>query len=239
MLSVEEVLEVAAMTLARATESVSLVSAPTGGTVRLKHVDLVALDQFRALVIAVLEGNIVRQHLVVSATELRQDTLSVTATVFNHDLPGKGPAELRALQEGATGLEKLFLEALVAVLDSVALHSDSVVVHDGVRNLLRQPEFDDVSRLQQVLDVLEEESVLRNLLSNLDLQGEIQVIIGEENGLEQLRSCSMVLTRYQAGDGAWGTVAVLGPTRMHYSHIAPRLRLVARRLGQAIERVTG
>jgi heat-inducible transcriptional repressor len=117
---------------------------------------------------------------------------------------------------------------------------DTVVIHDGVRNLLRHPEFGDVVRLQQVLDIVEEEHALGQLLASLDLAKAVRgvhVLIGAENELEQLRGCSLVLTTYRAGDAARGTIGVLGPTRMRYSQVSPRVRYVSQRVGQALERL--
>ena len=57
--------------------------------------------------------------------------------------------------------------------------------------------------------------------------------------VEQLRACSLVLTTYRAGDTRRGTIGVLGPTRMRYSQVAPRLRYVSLRVGQALDRLLG
>jgi heat-inducible transcriptional repressor len=117
-----------------------------------------------------------------------------------------------------------------------------MVVHDGVRNLLRQPEFGDVLRLQQVLDVVEEERVLGQVLASLEIDspgGVVQMVIGAENDLVQLHGCSLVLTTYRAGETRRGSIGVLGPTRMRYPQVAPRLRYISQRVGEAIERMLG
>jgi heat-inducible transcriptional repressor len=124
-------------------------------------------------------------------------------------------------------------------MTQVDARQDTVVVHDGVRNLLHQPEFGDVERLQQVLDVVEEERALSQLLTSLEVDQGVNIVIGAENENEQLRACSLVLTTYRAGDTRRGTIGVLGPTRMRYSQVAPRLRYVSLRVGQAIDRLLG
>jgi heat-inducible transcriptional repressor len=65
----------------------------------------------------------------------------------------------------------------------------------------------------------------------------VTVVIGTESGISQLTGCSLVLTTYRAGEGRGGTVGVLGPTRMPYSQVAPRVRFVADRVGEAVTRV--
>jgi heat-inducible transcriptional repressor len=250
---VEELLESAAMVLALVTDSVSIVTGPQAVTARLKHVDFVSLDPRLALLILVLEGNLIRQQPVALGHEATQAELSTLAAQLNGDLAGLDSSEIdarRAAPEGdpRLGLRDDLIGHILTFMRAVDARQDTVVVHDGVRNLLRQPEFGDVVHLQQVLDVVEEERVLGQVLASLEadmgtgggagVHG-VQVVIGAENDLEQLHGCSLVLTTYRAGETRRGSIGVLGPTRMRYQQVAPRLRYVSQRVGEAIERMLG
>jgi heat-inducible transcriptional repressor len=244
---VEELLEQAAMTLALVTDAVSIVTGPQAETARLKHVDFVSLDPRHALLILVLEGNLIRQQPVPLAQEATQEELSTVAAQLNGDLAGLGTQEIEAhpAPEGlpTAALRRELVGHILTFMRAVDARQDTVVVHDGVRNLLRQPEFGDVERLQQVLDVVEEERVLGQVLASLEVSGEgisgVHIVIGAENDLEQLHGCSLVLTTYRAGETRRGSIGVLGPTRMRYPQVAPRVRYVSQRVGQAIERMLG
>lgn len=235
--TVEELLEVTAGVLARATESVALVSAPVGGHSQMKHLDFVALDDHRILLVVVLEGNVIRQQVVSTHRLVTQEGLSAMARIFNGELRGATQSQIRTTAATYRGVERLLLDSLCAMLRSIDESADSLVVHDGVRNLIRQPEFGDAHKLQQVLDVVEEEAMLREVLLGLSPDDEIHIVIGEENGIEELQHCSIVMTSYGAGEGRRGTIAALGSTRMRYSQVRPRLRLAAQTLGTAIERM--
>jgi heat-inducible transcriptional repressor len=52
-------------------------------------------------------------------------------------------------------------------------------------------------------------------------------MIGGEGEWEELRDCSMVLTRYGAPGFAIGALGVLGPTRMAYGRTISTVRYVA------------
>jgi heat-inducible transcriptional repressor len=251
---VEELLESAAMVLALVTDSVSIITGPQAVTARLKHVDFVSLDPRLALLILVLEGNLIRQQPVALSHEATQAELSTLAAKLNGDLAGLDSTQIdgrRAAPEGepTPALRAELIDHILTFMRAVDARQDTVVVHDGVRNLLRQPEFGDVVHLQQVLDVVEEERVLGQVLASLEadtgtagsgagVHG-VQVVIGAENDLEQLRGCSLVLTTYRAGETRRGSIGVLGPTRMRYPQVAPRLRYVSQRVGEAIERMLG
>jgi heat-inducible transcriptional repressor len=251
-MGVENLLEAAAQVLARLTEGVSIVTGPQATTARLKHVDFVSLDPRHALVILVLEGNLIRQQPVMLGEEATQEELSRIAAQLNRELAGRDSNEIDAQRaapedEPAPALRADLIDHILTFMRAVDARQDTVVVHDGVRNLLRQPEFGDVERLQQVLDVVEEERVLGQVLASLEVDSGtggagvrgVQMVIGAENGMEQLRGCSLVLTTYRAGETRRGSIGVLGPTRMRYPQVAPRLRYVSQRVGEAIERMLG
>ena len=204
-----------------------------------------AAEQLMILVL-LLEGNQLQQHVLPLSLAADQDELSRLAGELNAELRGLGPAEIEAHPWRGDGsphpLRAEVVGELVRAMRAGGADQDTVVIHDGVRNLLRQPEFGDVVRLQQVLDIVEEERALGQLLASYDLGKAVRgvhVVIGAENEVEQLRGCSLVLTTYRAGDSARGTIGVLGPTRMRYSQVSPRVRYVSQRVGQALERLLG
>jgi heat-inducible transcriptional repressor len=247
-MGVDELLEHAAQVLAVVTDAVSIVTGPQAVTARLKHVDFVSLEPRHALLILVLEGNLIRQQPVELGREATQEELSTQAARLNGELAGLDTSAIEAQRPAAEGepapaLRDELIAHILTFMRAVDSRQDTVVVHDGVRNLLRQPEFGDVERLQQVLDVVEEERVLGQVLASLELDGQgvrgVQMVIGAENDLAQLHGCSLVLTTYRAGETRRGSIGVLGPTRMRYPQVAPRLRYVSQRVGQAIERMLG
>ena len=239
----EETLEMAARALALVTDAVSMVTGPRAVGARVKHIDLVSLDPQHALVLLVLEGNLIRQQPVALSRDADQAELSQLAQRLNADLLGLSSSEIAALdlggREARGSLRREVVGAVVTFMTAVDERQDTLVVHDGVRNLLHQPEFGDVSRFQEVLDLLEEERVLGEMLAAIEGDHGTQIMIGRETGVEQLSQCSLVMTTYRVGAQRWGTLGVLGPTRMQYSAVAPRVRYVATRVGEALSRTLG
>jgi heat-inducible transcriptional repressor len=236
----EETLEVAARALALATDAVSMVTGPRSLGARLKHLDLISLEPRHVLVLVVLEGNLIRQQPIALPREAGQAELSGIAQLINGALEGADSRQVAATParaaEAASSLWAEIVAAIAALMESVDAGQDTLVVHDGVRNLLHQPEFGDVGRFQEVLDLLEEERVLGEMLAAIETDHGTQIMIGRETGLEQLRQCSLVMTTYRVGAQRWGSLGVLGPTRMQYSQVAPRVRYVATRVGDSLSR---
>lgn len=87
----------------------------------------------------------------------------------------------------------------------------------GLANVLRQPEFaTDSIRASQVIEVLERNDRFVDLLQKLNIDDKVKIFIGKENILEQIQSCSLMVTKYNV-EGYEGFFGLLGPTRMKYA----------------------
>lgn len=90
-------------------------------------------------------------------------------------------------------------------------------IYLGLSSVLKQPEFHDTMTASQVIEILENDDRFLRILNQLEIGEEPKIFIGEEDMLEQIKSCSMIVTRYNC-EGFDGYFGVLGPTRMRYSY---------------------
>ena len=224
----QAIVERLATTVAAATGNAAVASAPHGAQARVKHIDLVSLEPQDVLLITLVEGNLIRQQVLRVSRATDQAELSRVAGKLNRELTGKDREQVAVeLERAAEGLQKELLQKLLAVLALFEQGGDTLVVHDGVRNLLRQPEFAHAAQLQEVLEVLEETQHLAALLQQLVGDSDLQVVIGSENVSSQLRSCAVILTTYGPSNRMKGVLGVVGPTRMEYGQVLGRLKVAA------------
>ncbi len=235
--SLEGVLEKAAMVLAQITGNVSLVTAPETSEARIKHIDLVSLEPTSTLVILVLEGNVIKQQIVNLERATSQEDLSRMAAMLNRKVRGHSGPDLstRISQLGPDRSEqRKILEKVLESIKAYQSQRQTVVLHDGVRNLLRQPEFVEVSRLEELLELIEQGAQLAAILQQVAFEKDVEIIIGRENTSSGLRECSLVLTTYRMAERLRGTIGVVGPTRMLYGQVVARVRLVSQTTSEAL-----
>jgi heat-inducible transcriptional repressor len=112
------------------------------------------------------------------------------------------------------------------------------VYRDGLTHVLGEPEFGEVEIARNALRVLEERSLLEDLITRTvftEESGGVQVLIGGEGTWEELRDCTVVLARYGAPGMASGALGVLGPIRMPYGRNVSTVRFMARLLSDLVE----
>ena len=232
---VEAILELSAATLSRLSDNVALVTGPAEGSSRLARAQLMSTRPGYALVVVVGSGRRAQQRTVEVDPALDQESLNTLTEVLNRAGAGMTADELEAFPMPEVVPRAVVLE-VAAGLRQLENRS-ALVLHDGVRNLVRNPEFEDPNRLRLVLEVLEAQRILAAVVSQLAPQSGVQVVIGHENSLEELQDCSLVLASYRVGTQLWGTVGVVGPTRIRYARVAARLQLISQVTGEALARV--
>jgi heat-inducible transcriptional repressor len=227
---VDRWMRLAASVLAHQSQGASLVTSPHTEKPRFKHLELIATQGRQVLMVLVLAGGQVRQQMLSLAEPVSQDQLSATAA--NLSLLGQS-LDIEQISALAPQMDVLGQDVIKLILEDMHHSGDILggeVYRDGLTNVLSEPEFAEVDVARRALRILEERSLLEDLLTRTVLTTNmdgVQVLIGGENTWEELSDCSVVLARYGAPGYATGAIGVLGPIRMAYGRTISTVRFVA------------
>jgi heat-inducible transcriptional repressor len=234
--AMEQWFQLAAAVLAHSVSNFAVVTSPRSNETRLRHVQLVPLQEMTALLVVVLNEARIRQQVIALREPHDESDLLVATGRINERFAGLSLTELSGLPEPAGELDAMIVRAVAELMDqeSVALGD---VFRDGVREVLSQPEFARSDRMLDIIDILEQRTLSAAIPIRQLGDGAISVVIGNENSNESLRECSVVVARYGRDGGPSGVVAVLGPTRMRYSRTIPTVRYLAALLGEMTQQL--
>jgi len=101
----------------------------------------------------------------------------------------------------------------------------------GQARLLHQPEYRDIDKAQRMMTTLDEDALV-NLPAVMQNANGTRVLVGPENVAEELKDTSVVMTKFDIGDGLQGMIGVVGPTRMDYAKVTARLSYFAESLSK-------
>lgn len=223
-LDLDQWMRLSAAILARTSRSASFVTAPLARANRFKHLQLIATQGRLVLLVLVLGSGDVKQQMLALAEPLSQARLSAAADHLNAILLD---ADYEDVVQRANSLDTLEQE-VARLLADILLRADnrpiSDVYRDGLVNILE----DEGTR--HAIRLLEERTLLASVLADTHMdapEGGVQVVIGGDGRWEELRDCTMILSRYGVTESFYGTVAVVGPTRMPYDRNVAAVRYVA------------
>ena len=223
--------------LAAMTKYTSVVTMPQLRRVELKHVQLVPLDQKSAVMILVVDGNIVRNHIIPLAGPVSDRKLYEVSDVLNKELCGRAidDINLPLIQKikKECGLDSDTMESLLNAINDTLQHSaDTDVFTAGTTNILNFPEFSDIARARSLMEFFEQKDQVLHMIrledEDDDSKTGLKIRIGTENTIEQLHDCSIVTANYRYNDSSVGSISVVGPMRMNYNMVVSALENLMR-----------
>lgn len=235
----EDALRKTASLLSTLTDHAAVVFAAALDQNTVRHVELVRLSGDKAMILLVTDTGRVANHVVLIPEALDNVQLDQTAEMLNRVVGGV--ALERAPATIAAALDRFPLELRNAV-GTVARALDEELVErateriwlEGTSNIVDEQKFSDLETVRQVIGALEHRRLVLEVLAHALGSDRVSVTIGNENLLEQMRECSVVIAPYGAEGNVVGSLAIVGPTRMDYRRSMAAVHEVASALGRML-----
>ena len=243
----EEILKLVVRMLANNTQYTTMISSPSYKGNKVKFIQLSKLNPRQLLNVVVIDGNIVKNHIIDLNEEIDEETMLKLNLLLNTRLNGLTLADINlGLISNIKEEAGIHTEIVNEVLDTIAeviraeTDEDMKIYTSGATNIFRYPELADGERAAQLISALEEKDSLAGFLddANTDETG-IQVYIGEESPVESIKDCSVVTATYDLGDGLQGTIGIIGPKRMDYERVMDNLKTVRATLNDVFKKNPG
>ncbi len=236
-LELNEWLRLAASVTARTAHNAALVSAPRAYDSRLKHVQLIGVQERWALLVIVTQDGTIKEQMLALDEPQTQDDLTTVSNRLNSLLTNLNWKQIETrLRDWPEDPNKVVAGRMMESLKALDRAQDAQVYRDGLVNILNQPEFSDIERVRQVVQVIENGQSITNIFPEvLSNDGKaVQVIIGGDNRFEDLRMLSVVLGRYGIDGQVAGVVGIVGPTRMEYGRSISTVQYISQLLSGLI-----
>lgn len=231
----DKVLDKVARLVSQATDLPAYTMASRRGGATVKRFEVLMAEAGSFILVVMTDSDVVKNKLIKLPLNIGPSELQLLSAVLNASMTGltadQFTSELldRVIRNAgaAASLVPVVVDFTAEVLRS---QQDTEVALRGQVRLLRQPEYQDVGKAQEILTSLDEETI-----SSLPavMGGEkTQILVGPENVAQELRDTSVVMTKFDIGEGMQGLIGVVGPTRMDYAKVTARLSYFAENLSQ-------
>lgn len=221
--NIDDIFQSTAKILSRMTQNVSMVLTNQQRIANFCYLKFLPLDSQHAILCIVaddgsIDTNVVDIPLGMSSEEMDYLAGKMSKLLEDRNLSDISVEILQNVHTDVVEDKLIFSSLLQAVRKMTGRRQEQKVFLGGTKQLLNQPEFRDVERVRNLLGILEEEKVLKDLLQGGEDSG-LKVTIGSENKFTGIQDCSMVQATYRLNGQIVGTMAVLGPTRMEYGKV--------------------
>lgn len=220
ILKIDEVFQTTAKILSKMTNNLSVVTASQGGPqTKLNYVKFLPLDSERAILLLVTQDGAIENGIINIPEGVTFEDLDSIAIKISNKLRGTPLNDIHSemLQDMDTGTHSGLLKIIKHINEE---KTENKVFLGGATQMLKHPEFNNLERMRELLQMLEERRLLSDILSTSPNEKlGIQISIGAENKFAGIQDCSVVRATYNIDGQFAGTLAVLGPTRMEYAKV--------------------
>jgi len=237
-IEIDRWLNLASTLIAGLVENVAIVTKPKTPACKLKHVELVALQDSLALLIVVLYGAKVRQQLIKFETSLAQTELMAVSSKLNDTFASLNSSYISAKDAELPPAERQVMDCVINMMQAEDEEDYEEPYLDGLHFMMNQPEFSHNRETATLMEMVEHRNLLKSILPKKS-GGGVEVIIGRENKDEAFRNYSVVISHYGIPGEAVGVVCVVGPTRMQYTHTIPSVNYLSSLLSQLVAGLYG
>lgn len=236
----EQVMNHAANILSSITNYTSFVMGQEINHTRLKTIQLIPLNDHSAVLIMVTDKGKVESKTVIIPEGINRDDLEKIVNYLNTRLQGTSMVELRSRLQNEVAVEiqrymQDYEQILQVLEDTFNKERDEQVFMKGTTNILMQPEFRDMKKVREILNLFERNEVLIRILGSR--KDGIEVRIGTENHEQAISNCSVITATYHFDDKPVGTVGILGPTRMEYAKVISILHSLSGNMTRVLQNI--
>ena len=218
--SMEDVVQKSCDILSQMTNLTSVALGPESKYQLLQHIQLIPISSRSAVAIFITDHGHTENKTFHFDTDVSVKDIKTCCDLLNDKLSGTPikdvvdkMQEIEPLLAAQVARHEVLFEAFVSAFMKFA--SDKVYC-SGQNNMLYQPEYADINKLREVMKVLEDSSLFRQLANH---EGNVAIEISGDNDLIQVDDMAVVSSRFHISDDEEGQLMIVGPTRMQYSKV--------------------
>ena len=191
---------------------------------QLKEINVVPLDKENMIIIVITDKGHV-EHKTVTIKDVSLEEVKKTVNLINDLIVGtpidevssKLEFEIKPIIGRYVKEHEIIYNTFYQVFQEFSHQNVDVV---GRNNMLKQPEFNNVDKIKEILIKLDDENLLANIETD---NNDIKVYIGKENNLDD--DVTIIKTTYHTPQEE-GTIAIVGPKRMDYDRVVALLEYI-------------
>lgn len=184
----------------------------------IKNIELVQISNSQLLIVLLTQSGLIK-HKKIEAS-LSQGEIARLKNFLNEKLRGISVAQAnkRIVSEikEFKQQEEDILKAAEKISDVFYNIQDDIYI-DGTSNVIAVPDFNNFESVKSLIKFNENKEKFIEVISEDFSNNGINVKIGSENAIAELKDLSVITTVYKSGDRAVGILGIIGPKRMEYN----------------------
>ncbi len=203
------------------------------------RIDLMKYHGGHVVAILLTDEGLIRNKVIKVDPALSQEDLNRIAGYLNSEYHGRTIDEmtemlLNLMQDEKALWDKMISRAIDVCKQTFNFNEGNIYV-SGLHDAMDLPDFSNISKIKELSRAIRDKHMILRLLDAFSGTEGVQVLIGAENALSELRNLSIVAASCREGGRPIGVIALIGPTRMDYPKAIFMVDKVARHISLAFD----
>lgn len=235
---INQLVKEASRTLSTFSHYLGVATVPITENIIIEHIEFIKYRHNKIFCILISKEGIVKNNVITLEEKiLTQNDLAKISRYLKNELKGLTLRAIRTKVLSQMSAEKIICDnlidsALALCKKALAWETENIFYSGGFSGASNLPDFATMKQIKQLFRAIEEKHLIIKLLDKITEADGVQVFIGSENTLSEMKELSFVASTYNDGYRILGTLGVIGPTRMNYEEVIPLVSHTAKALTQ-------
>ncbi|GAA0747376.1 heat-inducible transcriptional repressor HrcA [Clostridium oceanicum] len=233
---VDKIIRQSTALVSKLTDLACLVKLPSIIKSSLKSLQVIKIDGNNLLLVVITDNGIIKNSIVRVKNNLDSKSIVKLNNMLNDKLKGFNLEKLDfkyidELQDELTEFQDIFVPVIYKLYEMLTDINGSEIYMEGASNIFKYPEYNDIHKAKEFLSMLNDKHKVEDLLES---SSRISIRIGNENFIDDAKTCSVISAVYSMGDKPIGTIGVIGPTRIPYSKIISVINTIVKEMNDIL-----
>lgn len=234
---VDKIIKQTSALLSELTKMTCIVKAPSVHKSFVKSIQLLKVDDVSILCVLVTDNGVIRNTVIkVKSVPISEELIKIskiiTERLKNLTIEQINLEVISNLNRALSGYEDIVNAVLPALYESLKGDETSEVFLEGTINIFNYPEYNNIHKAKEILELLHDKKSISELISDSD---DMTIKIGDEIFVPEAKECSIISAGYHVGDKSLGTIALIGPRRINYSKVLSIMTEVMKELNETLK----
>ena len=213
------------------TNYTSLVLGNTNEVNKLKKVEVVPLDEDTVIAIIITDKGHIENKTISITEKISTNEIKKMVELINNllvdtpidEINKRLEFEIKPVIGKYIKQQEAIYNVFYSAFNEIANKTNNYHF-SGKTNILKQPEFNNVDKIREIVGKLEDKDIISNIE---ETNNGVNVYIGDESKIDS--DVTVIKTKYNI-HGEEGTIAIIGPKRMEYDKVITLLNYIKENL---------
>ena len=228
----EDLTKIATDTISEITHYTSLAIGPKADAHNIMDIKFVLLGSRVLMAVILTDTGAIKETIIKFNADITESQVESINYIFNQKLRGQPLSKIdKPMQDYLLTEMDYELQIIKPIIEQInnTLEDNSNIYLEGTNKTFDFPELKSYETARKFLRLLDTKDTMLEVLNN-DIAKDINVYIGDESDIDDLKDFSIITFKHQVDGKELGTIGIIGPTRMDYSKVISIMKYINKKL---------